>query len=132
MIWNHQKIAKRVRPQNTIYSAEQLAIITAIHSTMKEPWKKVIATDSLCTLIAASYKKDTNKPKTQTIRKQLEQQEAKITLLWLPNHVRIQENKEVDNVAKESLDKNLEKTQEYPPQDLANWMTQEHEEQQQR
>jgi hypothetical protein len=35
VIWNHQKISKRVRPRNTIYSAEQSAIITAIHSTMK-------------------------------------------------------------------------------------------------
>jgi hypothetical protein len=38
----------------------------------------------------------------------------------------------VDNVAKESLDENLEKPEESPPpQDLANWITQQHEEQQQ-
>jgi hypothetical protein len=32
VIWNHQKITKIVRPQNTIYSAEQSAIMTAIHN----------------------------------------------------------------------------------------------------
>jgi hypothetical protein len=41
-------------------------------------------------------------------------------------------NEEAVNAAKESLDENLEETEEYPPQDLANWMTQQHEEQQQR
>jgi archaellum component FlaD/FlaE len=35
-------------------------------------------------------------------------------------------------VAKESLDENLEKTEEYPPQGLANRITKQHEEQQQR
>jgi hypothetical protein len=40
----------------------------------------------------------------QTIRKLLEQEEAKITLLW---------NEEADNAAKESLDENLEKTEKY-------------------
>jgi hypothetical protein len=84
-------------------------------------------------LIAASDKKDTKNPKkTQTIRKLLEQEGAKITLLWVPSHVEIPGNEEADDVAKESLDDNLEKTEKYPPQDLANWMAQQLEEQQQR
>jgi hypothetical protein len=62
--WNHQKITKRVRPQNTIFSAKQSAIVTAIHSTIKEPERKLIATDFLSTLVAASDKKDTKNPKT--------------------------------------------------------------------
>jgi hypothetical protein len=45
--------------------AEQSAIITAIHSTMKDFEKKIIATVSLSTLIAASDKKETKNPKTQ-------------------------------------------------------------------
>jgi hypothetical protein len=53
VIWNDQKITKRVLPQNTIY------IITAIYSTKKDARKKVIATDSLSTPIAASDKKQT-------------------------------------------------------------------------
>jgi hypothetical protein len=108
-----------VWPQNTIYSAEQSAIITVIHYTMKEAGKKVIATDSQSTLIAASDKKDTKNPKTRTIRKLLQQDNTTLG------------NEEADNAAKESLDENLEKPEEYPPQDLANWMTQQHEEQQQ-
>jgi hypothetical protein len=48
---------------------------------MKEPGKKVIATDLLSTLIAASDKKNTKNPKTQTIRKLLEKEGDKLTLL---------------------------------------------------
>jgi hypothetical protein len=59
VIWNDQKITKRVLPQNTIYIADQSAIITAIYSTKKDARKKVIATDSLSTPIAASDKKQT-------------------------------------------------------------------------
>jgi hypothetical protein len=62
--YDNKKIIKRVRAQNTIYSAEQSAIITAIHFTMKEPGKKVSATDLLSILIAASDKKDRNNQKT--------------------------------------------------------------------
>jgi hypothetical protein len=40
---------------------------------MKEPGRKLIATHSLSTLVAASEKKDTKNPKTQTIRKLLGQ-----------------------------------------------------------
>jgi hypothetical protein len=100
VIWNHQKVTKRVRPQNTIYSADQPAIITAIQFTMKEPGEKVIATDSLNTLTAASDKKDTKNPKTQTIWKLLEQEVAKITLLWVSSHVGIPGNKKSDNTRK--------------------------------
>jgi hypothetical protein len=59
VVWNGQKITKRVLPQNTIYSAEQSAITTAMYSTIKNARKKVIATDSWSTLIAASDKKQT-------------------------------------------------------------------------
>jgi ribonuclease HI len=57
-------------------------------------------------MIAALDKKITKNPKKQTIRKLLEQQGAKITLLWVPNHVGVQENEEVDNVLKKSFNKN--------------------------
>jgi hypothetical protein len=103
VIWNHQKITKRVRPQNTINSAEQSAIITAIHSTIKEPGRKLIATDSLSTLVTASDKKNMKNPKTRKIRKLLGPEE--------------------DNAARETLDENLNKNEEYPPQDSANWIT---------
>jgi hypothetical protein len=46
-----------------------------------------------------------------------------ITLLWVPSH-------EADNAAKEALNENLDRTEEYPPQDLANWIAEQHEEQQ--
>jgi hypothetical protein len=99
---------------------------------MKDPRKKVIATYSLSTLMASSDKKETKNPETQTIRTLIEQEVVKITLLWGPSHVGIHGNKETNNVAKKSFDDNVGKTEEYPPQDLANWMTQQQLEQQQR
>jgi ribonuclease HI len=116
VIWNHQKIKKRVRPQNTIFSADQSAIITAIiHSTMKKTGRKLIATDSLSisTMVAASDKKDTKKPKTQTIWKLLGQEVDKITLLWVPSHVGIPKNEEAENAARDELDENLDNTLSY-------------------
>jgi hypothetical protein len=98
VIWNQQEITKRVWPKNIIYSAEQSAIITAIHSTMKEPGKKVITTDSLGILVAASDKKNTKNPKTQTIRKLLEQEGANLTLLWVLSHVGIPGNENLEKV----------------------------------
>jgi hypothetical protein len=80
-----------VRPQNTIISAEQSAIITAIHSTIKEPRRKLIATKSLSTFVAALDKKNTKNLETRTIRKLLGQEE--------------------DNAAREALEKNLDKTE---------------------
>jgi hypothetical protein len=38
-------------------------------------------------------------------------------------------NEEADNVARKALNENLDKTKEYPPQDLVNWITEQHEEQ---
>jgi ribonuclease HI len=129
VIWNHQKFKKRVRQENTIFSAEKSAVLTAIHSTIKEPGRKLIATDSLSTLVATSGKKDTKNPKTRTKRKLLRQERDKITLLWIPSHVVIPGNEEADNAAREALNENLDRT--YPPQDLANWITEQHEDQQQ-
>jgi ribonuclease HI len=80
---------------------------------MKDPRKKVIATYSLSTLMAASDKKETKNPETQTIRKLLEHEGAKITQLWVPSHVQIPGNKEADNATKESFGDKVEKT-EYP------------------
>jgi hypothetical protein len=40
-------------------------------------------------------------------------------------------NEDADNAAREALDENLDKTEEYLPQDLANWITEQHKEQQQ-
>jgi hypothetical protein len=80
--------------------------------------RKLIATDSLSTLIAASNKKVTKKPKTRKIRKLLEEEGDKITLLWVPSHA-----------AKEALDEQLDRTKVYPPQDLADQDQQTHWEQ---
>jgi ribonuclease HI len=72
-------------------------------------------------LVAASDKKDTKNPKTQTIWILLGQEVDKITLLWVPSHsqVRIPENEEVENAARDALDENLDNTEEYPPAGLS-------------
>jgi hypothetical protein len=56
------KIRKIMRSQNTIYNAEQKAIIKAIRTTRKSNKKRVILTDSLSTLMAIEGNRDTKKP----------------------------------------------------------------------
>jgi hypothetical protein len=131
VIWNHRIIKKRIRPQNTIFSAEQDATLSTIYATMGDPERKLIATNSLSTLIAASDKKVTKNPKTRKIRKLLEQEGDKNTLLWVPSHVGIPRNEKADKAAKEALDEQLDRTEEYPPQDLAKWIIQQLDENQQ-
>jgi hypothetical protein len=95
---------------------------------MRDPGKKLIATHSLSTLIAAMDKKETKNRKTRIITRT---KRSQITLLWVPSHVGIPENEKADSAAREALDEHLDITEEYPSQDLANWITEQQEENQQ-
>jgi hypothetical protein len=77
-------IKKRILPQNTVFSAEESAIIGAIQSEENSRHEIVIITDSLSTIMAAESRTPTRNPKTQTIRKMLDQKVPKIILLWVP------------------------------------------------
>jgi ribonuclease HI len=83
---------KRILPQNTVFSAEQSAIIEAIQSEKNNRHEIVIITDSLSTIMADENHTPTKKPKTQTIRKMLGHEGPRITLLWVRSHVRIPGN----------------------------------------
>jgi DNA-binding transcriptional MocR family regulator len=76
---------------------------------MEDPGRKLIATNSLSTLLAASDKKVTKNPKTRKIRKLLEQEGDK-------NHA-TEMNEKADSAAKKALDEQIDRTEEYPPQD---------------
>jgi ribonuclease HI len=54
-------------------------------------------------------------PITRIIRKLLGQQADKITLPWVLSHVGISGNEKVDSVAREALDEDLDRTEEYTP-----------------
>jgi ribonuclease HI len=47
-----QNFRKRLKPQNTVYSAEQEAIIKAIYVTQRTGERRLIIMDSLSTLMA--------------------------------------------------------------------------------
>jgi ribonuclease HI len=96
-------IKKRILPQNTVFNAEQSAIIGAIHSEKNSRHKIVMTAES---------RTPTKNPKTQTIRKMLDQEGPRITLLWIPSHKGIPGNEKADQAAKEALD---EDTERYPP-----------------
>jgi hypothetical protein len=100
-------IKKRILPQNTMFSAEQSAIIGAIQSEKNSSHEIVIITDSLSTIMAAESRTSTKNPKTKTIRKMLEQERPRITLLWAPSH------------------KGIPGNQRYPPDDQKKWLTEE-------
>jgi hypothetical protein len=79
-------IRKRILPQNTVISAEKSAIIEAIQSKKNNRHKIVIIMDSLSTIMAAESHTPTKNPKTLTIRKMLDNDGPRITLLWVPSH----------------------------------------------
>jgi hypothetical protein len=56
VVLSESTIKRKQFPQNSIFSAEQSAIINAIYSTYNQ--KRVIITDSLSTIIAVSNRKD--------------------------------------------------------------------------
>jgi hypothetical protein len=45
-----------------------------------------------------------------------------ITLLWVPGHMNIPENEQVDEEAKAALDDDIQQNEEYPPEDLEKWL----------
>jgi hypothetical protein len=60
-------IKKRILPQNTVFSAEQSAIIGAIQSEKNSRHETGMITDSLSTIMAAESRTPTKNLKTQTI-----------------------------------------------------------------
>jgi ribonuclease HI len=94
-------VKRRQFPQNLIYSAEQSAIINAFNSTANYNQKRVITTDSLNTIIAVSDRKRSKNPKTELIRKLIDQASTNITLLWALSHVGIPGNEAADDATQQ-------------------------------
>jgi ribonuclease HI len=59
-------------------------------------------------MMTVSDRKRTKNPKEQTIRKLMDQQGGKITLLWVPEHVSITSNEITDIAAKEALNERIQ------------------------
>jgi ribonuclease HI len=64
----------------------------------------VIITDSLSTIMAAESRTPTKNLKTLTIRKMLDHEGPRITLIWVLGHVGIPGNGKADQAAKDVLD----------------------------
>jgi hypothetical protein len=109
-------IKKRILPQNTVFSAEQSAIIEAIQSETNNRHEIVIITDSLSTITATESRTPTKNPKTQTIRKMLDHEGPRITLpvTW-----------EYQVMKKPTRQRKKRQTERYPPDDLMKWLTEE-------
>jgi hypothetical protein len=75
--------------------------------------------------MATESRTPTKNPKTQTMRKMLDQEGPKITLLWAHSHKGIPGKEKADQAAKEALDKDIPATKRYPPDDLKKWLTEE-------
>jgi ribonuclease HI len=104
-------IKERILPQNTVFSAEQSAIIGAIHLENNSRHEIVKITDSLSTIMAAESRTPTKNPKTQTIREMLDQERPKITLLWVFSHNEIPGNEKTVQAAKKALDEDIPTTE---------------------
>jgi ribonuclease HI len=63
---------------------------------------------------------NSNNPKTLSLRKLLNEEKEKVTLLWVPGHMGIPGNEIADGEAKMALEDVLLPIEKYPPQDLIN------------
>jgi hypothetical protein len=97
--------------------------IEAIESEKNIRHKIVIITDSLSTIMAAENRTPAKNLKTQTIRKMLDHEGPRITLLWALSHKGIPGNEKANQAEKEALDENISTTEKYPPDDLKKWLT---------
>jgi ribonuclease HI len=102
------KQSTRSRKESDQESAEQTAIIGAIQSEKNSRHEIVIITVSL---MAAESRTPTKNPKTQTIRKMLDQEGPRITLLWVPSHKGIPVNEKADQAAKKALHEDISSTE---------------------
>jgi hypothetical protein len=68
VITSDQKFIKRLKPRNTVYSAEQEAIIKVIYVTQRTGERRVLITDSLCTRMAVEGDVNSKNPKTLSLR----------------------------------------------------------------
>jgi ribonuclease HI len=118
IVTDNQIIKKRMRPQCSIYSAEQQAIITAMENTTRTHKPTAIATDSLSSLLAASGNRWTRNPKTRNIRRLINEPRNHIKLIWVPSHVEIGGYEAADQAAKDALYEEIGNQDPYQPQDL--------------
>jgi hypothetical protein len=64
LITTDQKFRKRLNPQNTVYSAEQEAIIKVKYVTQRTGERQVIITDSISTHMVVKGNINSKNPKT--------------------------------------------------------------------
>jgi hypothetical protein len=79
-----------------VFSAEQSAFIGGIESEKNNRHE-----------MAAESRTRKKNPKTQTIRKMLDQEGPRITLLWVPSHKGILGNEKANQAANEALNKDI-------------------------
>jgi ribonuclease HI len=78
--------------------------------------------DSLGTLMAVKGDINSKNPKTLSLRRLLDEEREKVTLLWVPGHMGIPGNEIADEEAKAALQHDFLTTKKYPPQYLINWV----------
>jgi hypothetical protein len=104
-----------MRPQSSICSGEQQAIITALENTTQTSKPTAISTDSL-----SSIWKQMD-PEPENIRKLIDNPGNQISLIWVPRNAGISGNE----AAKDALTEEIDNRETYPPQDLIKWLKKE-------
>jgi hypothetical protein len=114
-----------MRPQSSIYSAEQQAIITAMENTTPTHKPTIIVTDSFSSLLPASENRWTWNPNTKNIRRLIDEPRNHIKLIWVPSHVGIVENEAADQAVKGALKEEIDNQEPFSPKDLMKWINKE-------
>jgi hypothetical protein len=92
--------------------------------------KRVIITGSLSTIIAVSERKRSKNPKTQLIRKLIDQASTNITMGFKSRRYTRKRNSRLRS--KRSTKRKIHHTETYHPQDLIKWIKEKHEQEQQK
>jgi ribonuclease HI len=112
----------RLAEPKTIFNAGLQTILEAVELMQRNKVvKKIICTDSLSNLIAQQNLVTEKKPKAAELKDLMAEEGNNLKFMWVPAHTGNEGNKEAVEVAKKSLEKEVETTHKVVKADWYGW-----------